>query len=459
MPLPAILAGLARIGATLASRAGAASAARSLAGMATTAGRSVAARAATKSAASAAASRGASAAATAAASPSAGTVGAGGFRVLENTRLGDARSLFQAIYGQTPPAGAASASKAATSAAATAGSETAQGAAAAQVQAAAAASEQAAANAAKGSAAAAAPAATPGPSPGASPSPGSTPASNPKPQTLLDRAVDVFHRSKQRAEAMQARFEPVAERVKNLSMDERYDRLKGSGKLLDPSIVGRAAGTPNPSRDQVIQHSEAEEERQRQDAIQQSRSAQVGQAAWSAGKRAIAGAMTFATPGTAATGLPLAMYSAISGFERLGRTLAETNRDLSRFDERIADSFARLDFQQLRSRQSMAQATSGSSAFLNEQLAQLVREMQPLRESVTSFLNLAGGSIVYTARILAMLLKWHPTMIAVRGTAELAERMLGRREAEVAQKASKDFLAAIRDGSFRLPRAPGPGGK
>jgi hypothetical protein len=444
VPLPVILTGLARVGAALAARAGAPAAARVLAGLA----RQAAPGAARRAAAAAARRAGSSAATTAA-----GT--GGGLRVLENTTLTNARSLFQAIYGQTPPAGAAAAAAHTTAAAPQLQAAAATPAAA--VPGTPAAAPAAAGLSAPGAAAAppSAPAAGPPPGPARPPPPGSTPPASPKPQQALDRMRDAWERGKALFEQARQRFEPVSERVKNLSLDDRYKRLEQSGRLLEPNLVGRQLGIPTPSREQTVAASEAEEERQRQAEIQQSRSAQVGQAAWSAGKRAVFGAMVRQVPG-AALAAPLWLYPVITGFERLGRTLSETNRDLVRFDERIADSFARLDFAQLRSRQQMAQATGGSATMLNNQLAALIRELQPVRESVTTFLNTAGGSIVFIARMAAFLLKWHPLFVGMHKTAQIAERVMGKGQVQQAQAAAKDFMRDIRDGKFERRKVKRP---
>lgn len=257
-------------------------------------------------------------------------------------------------------------------------------------------------------------------------------------------------------------MEPVANQVRSLSLDERYQRLQRAGKLLDPTAVGRQLGTPSPTRQQVVSASEDDEERQRQQAIQQSRGLQVGQAAWNAGKKAIFAAVNATNPMTApiaAATAPVWMYGIISGFERLGRTISDTNRDLAKFDERIADSFRRLDFTQLRSRQQLAQATSGSASMLNMQLAALIREMQPVRESVTTFLNSAGSSLVFIARMAAFLMRWHPMMQGMFATAKVAERIMRKGETQQAQAATKEFLREIRDGKWNRPKAPKPGAR
>lgn len=477
MPIPAIVAqigaALARSGAAVAARAGATGAARTL----VAAGRTAATTASKKAIVQAATSSAAQTAAATTGQSAAGAVQAGGMRVLEDTTLNNARSLFQAIHGQTPGTAAAvsqaapkidpllnaakqiSAADPKVTAAELQKSLGITGDRAKQLL--------GASQTAPGTGAQAIPAtpaaspaspAIPKPAP-ANSAPAPQPQASPKPQGILDRASEAFSRAREAANQVRERFESVQDRVKSLSMDERYQRLQKAGKLLDPLQVGKQQGTPNPSREQVVKSSEIEEERQRQEANQQSRTGQVGQAAWSAGKK-----MLMAGVGQAITPLPMKavtapiwLYGIIRGFETLGRTLSETNRDLSKFDSRIADSFARLDYQQFRSRQRMAGATSGSASMLNDQLGKLIKEVEPLRESVTTFLNLAGGSLVGVARFLALIIKWHPLIVGMGKAAEAAEKWFGKKDGEVAQAAAKELLRDIRDGNFS--RRPGPGGK
>ncbi len=451
LALPVILAALARVGAGLAARAGATGVARSLIGMARTAGAGVARRAAARAAAQAAASRGASAGVTAASEGAAAPqFGHGmhawvdapgtGARVLENTTLRNARSLFQAIYGQTPPAGATSAA-----AAAAPGS---QAAAAAQT------AEQAAAAVATPSTAAAP--APPGPamptSAGPPPvPPGATPPSNPRPQSLLDRTLDAWRQARATYDQARQRFTPISEQVANLTLDQRYQRLQAAGKLPAP---GSFASAGPPTREQQVIHGEAEEERQRQEDIANSRHAQVRQAAWSAGKKSLAGALAMTNPAKMATA-PIWLYGVIKGFELLGRTISDTNRDLRQFDSRIADSFARLDYAQLRSRQKVAQATSGSASFLNDQLAALTRELQPMRNTLGTLLNVVGGNLVSAARSMNTLLT--PIVKSLEKIAKVAEWWYGTGQSEEGQAALRDFLRTQRDGKFSMPNNKRPG--
>lgn len=437
MPGP-ILAALARLGAGLAARVGASGAARSLAGAA----RSGAAKAAQiRAAAHQAGFKGSipEAIFENVVSKPAGV----GPRVLENTKLNSARALYEAIFGG-PTASPAGTQQTAASTAAQVANQTQQ---------------QATAAAPPASPPIPPPPAgggpnTPPPSPGAAP--GRTRPSQPQAQSWLDRAADGWQHLQARWQAMQERYTPVAQQVAGQTIDQRYERLKNRGAMPNIADVARQFSTPSPSREQIVQHGEDAEERQRQQEIQDSRWQRVGQAGMDAGKKAFSAAMSLANPVTALVKLPAAAYGVTTAFERLGRTIAETNRDLTRFDERIADSFARYDYAQLRSRQQIARATGGTASGLNDQLKKLLEELQPIRESVTTFLNLAGSSLVFIARAAALLVKWNPAVMAMMKAAALAERQFGKQGAGEPQAAAKDFLRDIRDGQFERPRNPPP---
>ncbi len=389
-----------------------------------------------------------------------GKAASSGPKVLENTKLGNARSLFEAIYGGGGH-GAQAAQTATQSTTAAQASQVANQ--AAQQTAASAGASPAAAGGAGGagagsggSAGASAPPPPPPPPGGQGSSPGSTPPSQPSSKSWLDRAADQWRNMQAQWQAARGRFTPVDQQTAGMSVDERYQRLGAKGAMPNIGDVARQFQTPNPSREQIVQHGESEEEKARQKEIEGSKWNQIGQSMHDAGKSALKGASSLTNPTTALIKLPAAAYGVVKAFEQVGRTISETNRDLIKFDERIADSFARYDYAQLRSRQKVAQATGGSASFLNDQLKALLEEIQPLTEGVVSFLNVAGGSLVFIARTLAFIIKWNPAVMAMSAAAKTAESFMKKGEAREAQAAGKDFLRSVRDGSFKMPKNPKP---
>jgi hypothetical protein len=243
-----------------------------------------------------------------------------------------------------------------------------------------------------------------------------------------------------------------------MTLDERYGRLVQSGKLPSIGDVAKRFATPSPSREQIVQHGEEEEERQRQAAIAQSRSSQIGQAAWGVGKKTLAAALSV---GTAATNpislltLPATLYALEKSLQAFGKSVSESNRDLRQFNSRISDSFARLDYAQMRSRHQLATSTSGSSSFLNNSFTALVREMQPMRESMATLVNSTGILAIQLARAINTLLT--PMAASLKTIAEIAEWWYGKSEMEEPQAAARDFLRSIRDGKFSMPASKKPG--
>lgn len=444
MPAPALAAILYRVGAGLAARIGASGAARGLV-------------------AASRAAKGAQAAAGMEIGPGnalgLGKAAGGGAKVLENTKLGNARGLFEAIYGKSGPSPQAAQAATQQTAAAQAGQVANQ---ASQQAAAAAGSPPTSGGAggsgagSGGSAGASAPPPPPPPPGGSGSGSGSTPPSQPNARSWLDRAADQWKQMQAQWQAIHNRYTPVDQQTAGMTTDQRYARLGQKNALPNIGDVARQFSTPNPSREQIVQHGEREEERQRQKDIADSRWQQVGQSAHDAGKVALKAGTSAMNPTTALLKLPAAAYGVVKAFEQVGRTISDTNRDLRKFDERIADSFARYDYAQLRSRQKVAQATGGSASFLNDQLKALLEEVQPLTESVVSFLNLAGGSLVYIARAIALMVKWNPAVWALMQAAKEAEKFMNKGEAREAQAAGKDFLRAIRDGTYTMPKNKKP---
>jgi hypothetical protein len=406
-----------------------------------------------------------------------GKAASGGPHVLENTKLNNAGDLFRALYGGGGQ-GSQAAQQATQQTAATQASQVANQAA---QQTAASAGAAPTANVggsgpgagsrggggaaggaggsgagSGGSAGASSPPPPPPPPGGAGSNPGSTPPNQPSAKSWLDRAADQWRQMQAQWATIHSRYTPVDQQTAGMSVDQRYQRLGTKNALPNIGDVAKQYGTPNPSREQIVQHGENEEERQRQQDNESSKWNRIGQSAHDAGKSAFKGAMSLANPATALIKVPAAAYGVVKAFEQVGRTISETNRDLRKFDERIADSFARYDYAQLRSRQKVAQATGGSAAFLNDQLKALLEEVQPLTEGVVSFLNVAGGSLTFIARALALIIKWNPAVWAMMQAAKKAEEFMGKAGAKEAQAAGKDFLRAIRDGNFKMPKNPKP---
>ncbi len=381
-----------------------------------------------------------------------GKAASSGPKVLENTTLGNARALFEAIYGGgghgAQAAQAATQSTTAAQASQVA-NQAAQQTAAASGAAPTAGGAGGAGAGSGGSAGASAPPPPPPPPGGSGSSPGSTPPSQPTAKSWLDRAADQWRQMQAQWAAINGRYTPVNQQTAGMSIDERYQRLGTKGSLPNIGDVARQFQTPNPSREQIVQHGENEEERQRQQDVESSKWNRIGQSAHDAGKAAFKGGMSLADPMGHLFKIPTAVYGVVKAFEQIGRTISETNRDLRQFDERIADSFARYDYAQLRSRQKVAQATGGSASLLNDQLKKLLEELQPFTEAMTTFLNLAGSALVVMARAARLYLYMNPLTLAAMESLKAIEAMMKAGKTSQAQAATKQFLRDIAAGNWK----------
>lgn len=161
-------------------------------------------------------------------------------------------------------------------------------------------------------------------------------------------------------------------------------------------------------------------------------------------------------------GLKLGLTAATFGIEKWASRLFESNRDLARFDGRMAAVFARMDRQQIMLSARKAGATSGTTTLLGEELMKLRNELQPLREAITSSLNVVGVTLVEIARMMALLIKAMPVVKALVFVLDKIEKLFGGGGPGGMQPDLRRLLNDIAKGRWspdRDPRAPNvPGG-
>lgn len=285
-----------------------------------------------------------------------------------------------------------------------------------------------------------APAPSPAPPPtaggGSTPPPAPPPAPNPVQHSggFFDAIQQKWNQAKDAYDQWRNSAKSVADQVKGLTPDQRYDRLQKAGNLLPISDVAKQTGTPYPTRDQQIQASEdAEESRRQRDADE------AGKAPISAGR----------VIGHAAIGLPAALTTLIQAFETLGRRVSDSNRHLSRFNGVLAASYAQRDVAQLRSDFKTAQGTAGTGAMLNDQLAKLIEEVQPMKETVIRLLNTVAAIGVMIARGANGVLGVHAAFAALKLIGEKIEENTKKPPANndtamVHQRMLRDVVKEIR---------------
>lgn len=97
---------------------------------------------------------------------------------------------------------------------------------------------------------------------------------------------------------------------------------------------------------------------------------------------------------------PTGVILTLFGLRKFATLISESNRDLAKYNGRLAVSFAQLDIAHLRSDILTSQATSGSGTELNRQLADLIHEIQPTREALGTLVNVVGIEIVKASKTL-----------------------------------------------------------
>lgn len=87
--------------------------------------------------------------------------------------------------------------------------------------------------------------------------------------------------------------------------------------------------------------------------------------------------------------------------QRWGDALIESRRDLAELDGRIASSYAQLDIQRFRQNVETARDTGGSSARVAQEMAELHRSLQPLRELKATLENALAIAAVNVATAIS----------------------------------------------------------
>lgn len=355
-----------------------------------------------------------------------------GYDVLENSKLTNAKQLTAAMSGRpavasstqaaAPSAGAETAAeRAANTASQTPAAQTAQQPAAATTQSTPAAVPQSQAAAPQGAA-------------------GSTGGG------LLDRVGETWSRIAGTMRERAASRMSVEDRVAGMTMDQRYDRLQSQEKLLPLNQVARELATPNPTREQMVAHSEKAEETARRASIdgKEEGEKESGRGMW---KKIGAGALTSAA-------IP---HLIPEGLRVFAERVSNANRSLEKWNGAIATSYAQLDVIRMQTDWQTANNTSGSTVLLNQSLGSLIRELQPFREGTITLLNLIAYSVTEGARwFLAWQARTNPLALAAMAKLTAIEAALRKNNNEIFQGPVRGMMKDISDGKFVRPLNPPP---
>lgn len=116
---------------------------------------------------------------------------------------------------------------------------------------------------------------------------------------------------------------------------------------------------------------------------------------------------------------PAALLGAVALLRKFTFGLSESNRDLAKWNGALAASFAKLDIAQMQMDIRQASATGGSAAALNDALADVIREFQPIREDLGILVNLVGISAATGVKSLISMAK--QMMIAIPQLKEIVD--------------------------------------
>ncbi len=323
-----------------------------------------------------------------------------------------------------------------------------------------------------------------------------------RPPTAAETAERLYQ---ERLEAEMNLRTPVSERTQGMSLRDRFRRLKRAGNLLTRSYVSDRLGIARPSRQLVVEESEADEEDRRQERLRE-RGGRFGDnrlAARYAGRIAgsglarlgsmlanalgakgigqkLGGVASSLDPGTmrqfaaaqaakgvagAATGalfhpagqlalavasLPATIWGGVRAVEAFSSATLEASRGLEKWSGSIAKSFAMLRRQDLALEQSMARNTQGSTVTLAKSVESLKTELQPLKEAARTIVNLMATGAARGVEAGVELAKLDPNLRSVLQLLGLIERKLDEKQKDKGAL----FFNEVRDLMNGVPPAP-----
>lgn len=147
------------------------------------------------------------------------------------------------------------------------------------------------------------------------------------------------------------------------------------------------------------------------------------------------------------------LYSITKSLELFVWGVSESNRSLSRWNGQIAASFAKLDIANMRREIETGEATSGSATAVNTAFNDLLQEMQPIRQDISTIVNSVGVVAAKIAQGAATVIKWHPMVMAISFAARKIEENTKKSDTTGTDPMT-DFIKAFDPKFFPGPAAP-----
>lgn len=146
--------------------------------------------------------------------------------------------------------------------------------------------------------------------------------------------------------------------------------------------------------------------------------------------------------------LTAGLFGAAKASEAFGRRVLEGQRDLRKFNASIANSFAKLDRQEIVLASRKAAATSGSTKLLADQYMALRQEIAPISDSLTNALNLLATGAVALARIGVVGAKILGYVAGISQAMAILNWLLGQQQDKGPQAEYRQFLREMAAGDF-----------
>lgn len=214
---------------------------------------------------------------------------------------------------------------------------------------------------------------------------------------MVDRLKDFGETLKETNAELKRLQIPISEEVKGLTMEQRLERLKAQKALVKPEEAAEAMGGPGakewlkPSKKQIVEFSEAQQQKQRQEEIKRrfgEKAARLQEPKAKPGVGAsILGAAKAHPVLTAFTAGVAAITMAVRVLQKNARAMEERAKTLQPYSGRIAGAFGKQKMQDLLNTMGLAKATEATVAAGIEATTRRNRALADLRETMGPITN------------------------------------------------------------------------
>jgi len=153
--------------------------------------------------------------------------------------------------------------------------------------------------------------------------------------------------------------------------------------------------------------------------------------------------------------LTVGLFTGAKAAEGFGKRVLEGQRDLRRFNSSIANTFAKLDRQDLVLAARKAASTSGTTRTLANQYMSLRSELAPITNSMANVVNLVATGVVLLGRLATFGTKVVGTLTGISAAIDFVAWLFGDKKGGD-QSPFKKFLQQAAAGDFAKPKNQPP---